>query len=63
LDFKDGIVERGGVFAPLEDLEFLKRVRVDPELGTLVWAYEVDFCPDVLHSRATGIPLPTLEPA
>ena len=63
LDFKDRIIGRGGVFAPLEDLSFFKRVRVDPEIGTLVWPNEVDFCPDVLHSEATGTPLPALEPA
>lgn len=63
LDFRDRIVGRGGVFAPLEDLEFFKRVRVDPEIGTLVWPNEVDFCPDVLYSEATGIPLPALQPA
>jgi hypothetical protein len=63
LDFKDRVVGRGGVFAPLEDLEFFKRVRVDPEIGTLVWPNEVDFCPDVLYSEATGIPIPVLEPA
>ena len=63
LDFKDRVVDRGGVFAPLENLEFFKRVRVDPEIGTLVWPNEVDFCPDVLYSEATGIPIPALEPA
>ena len=36
LDFKGRVVGRGGVFAPLEDLDFFKRVRVDPEIGTLV---------------------------
>jgi hypothetical protein len=63
LDFRDRIVNRGGVFAPLEDLEFFGRVRVDPEIGTLVWPNEVDFCPDVLYSEAMGIPLPTPQPA
>jgi hypothetical protein len=63
LDFKDRIVGRGGVFAPLEDPEFFRRVRVDPEIGTLVWPNEVDFCPDVLYSEATGTPIPILEPA
>lgn len=61
LDFKDRIVGRGGVFAPLEDLDFFRRVRVDREIGTLVWPNEVDFCPDVLYSEATGTPLPALE--
>lgn len=63
LDFKDRVVGRGGVFVPLEDPDFFKRVRVDPEIGTLVWPNEVDFCPDVLYSEATGIPIPVLEPA
>ena len=63
LDFKDRVVDRGGFFTPLEVVEFFQRVRVDPEIGTLVWPNEVDFCPDVLHSEATGVPLPALEPA
>ena len=61
LDFRDRIVGRGGVFAPLEDLDFFKQVKVDPEIGTLVWPNEVDFCPDVLYSEATGKPLPEFE--
>lgn len=57
LDFRNRIVGRGGVFAPLEDVEFFKQVKVDHEIGTLVWPNEVDFCPDVLYSEATGKPL------
>lgn len=63
LDFRDRVVDRGGVFAPLQDIAFFKQVRVDPEIGTLVWPNEVDFCPDVLYSEATGKPLPEFEPA
>ena len=63
VDLRDRIVGRGGVFAPLEDVDFFKRVRVDPEIGTLVWPNEVDFCPDVLYSKATGRPLPEHEAA
>ena len=47
----------------LEEIEFFKQVRVDPEIGTLVWPNKVDFCPDVLYSEATGTPLPAFEPA
>ncbi len=61
LDFRDRIVGRGGVFAPLEEIEFFSQVKVDPEIGTLVWPNEVDFCPDVLYSEATGKPLPEFE--
>ena len=58
LDFRTRIVGRGGVFAPLEDIDFFRQVRVDPEIGTLVWPNEVDFDPDVLYSLAIGTPLP-----
>jgi hypothetical protein len=54
------IVGCGGVFAPLQDIDFFKQVKVDPEIDTLVWPNEVDFCPDVLYSEATGTPLPEL---
>lgn len=61
LDFRDMIVGRGGVFAELEDVEAFRRVEVDAEAGTVVWPNGVDFCPDVLYSRATGSPLPAAE--
>ena len=54
LDFRHRIVDRGGVFGPLEDLEFFAQVSVDPEAGTVVWPNGVDFCPDVLYAEATG---------
>ncbi len=61
LDLGDRIIGRGGVFASLEDVDFFKRVEVDPKVGTLVWPNGVDLCPDVLYSQATGEPLPELE--
>ena len=62
LDFHDRVVGRGGVFEPLERIAYFRRVKVDPEVGTIVWPNGVDFCPDVLYSEATGSPLPALEP-
>ena len=43
-----------GVFLPLLDDCFFRQVRVDPELGTIVWPNGADVCPDVLYSAATG---------
>jgi hypothetical protein len=63
LDLADRIVGHGGVFAPLEDIDLFKKVKVEPEVGTLVWPNEVDLCPDVLYSEATGKPLPEFEMA
>lgn len=63
LDLKERVVGRGGVFAPLEDIEFFKQVQVDPEAGTIVWPNGVDFCPDVLYSLVTGKPIRVLQSA
>jgi hypothetical protein len=56
LDFRDRVVGRGGVFKELEDVEFFRQVRVDPEIGSIVWPNDVDFDPDVLYSEATNTP-------
>jgi hypothetical protein len=67
LRFEDGvqgIVDIGqlvpftGVFATLCDRRKFARVRVDPELGTVVWPGGADLDPDVLYSLVTGQALP-----
>jgi hypothetical protein len=63
VDLRGRIAGRGGVFLPLQDVEFFKQVRVDSEAGTIVWPNGVDFCPDDLYSLATGKPIPAPEPA
>lgn len=60
IDFRGRIVGRGGVFAPLEDVDVFRQVKVHPEAGTLVWPNGVDFCPDVLYADATGRPIEEL---
>jgi hypothetical protein len=56
----------GPMAEPLRDPELFRRVRIDPELRTIVWPNGFDMDPDVLHgdheparppahaSRATG---------
>lgn len=39
----------GPVFEPLSDPDFFGEVRVDPELGTVVWPNGADLDPLVLH--------------
>jgi hypothetical protein len=63
MDFRKKIIGRGGVFEPLENVEFFRRVAVDPEAGTIFWPNGVDLCPDALYSEATGKPLPSFESA
>ena len=43
-----------GVFAVLAEPEEFAKVRVDAELGTVVWPSGADLDPDVLHARITG---------
>lgn len=61
IDFDDGTVREidleaelwGPVFEPLrQDPQLFRQVRVDKELGTIVWPNGADFDPDVLH----GVP-------
>ena len=47
-----------GVFEPLKDLDYFRRVQVDPETATIAWPNGVDLDPLVLYSQATGKPLP-----
>jgi hypothetical protein len=57
-----GLIEFRGVFAPLREKAVFDQVRVDPELGTVVWPGGGDLDPDVLYAHATGQPLPDLTP-
>jgi hypothetical protein len=57
LDMDRVIGRFDGVFAPLLDPAFFSQVRVDRELGTIVWPNGADICPDVLYSFASGKPI------
>lgn len=50
----DAIVQWEGVFAPLAAPERFAEVRVNPELGTIVWPNGADMDPDVLYAAVTG---------
>lgn len=47
-----------GVFAALKDRSTFAAVRVDPDLGTVVWPNGADLDPAVLYTTVTGAPLP-----
>jgi len=46
-----------GIFSPLLDENYFQQVKVDTELGTIVWPNGADVCPDVLYSIASGQPI------
>jgi hypothetical protein len=49
------------VFEPLKDPSYFARVRVDQELGSVVWPNGADLDPDVLYCRVTGTPVSELQ--
>lgn len=46
-----------GVFEPLRNPDFFRQVKVDPDLGTVVWPNGADLDPDVLYAHVTGVPI------
>jgi hypothetical protein len=51
LDFSDE--EWRGVFAPLADPDYFRRVELDEELGTIVWPNGADIAPETLYRLVT----------
>jgi hypothetical protein len=57
VDLSD-LPEDGGVFSPLADPDYFRRVFIHPELGVLTWPNGADIAPETIYSLATGKPLP-----
>ncbi|RIK14906.1 MAG: DUF2442 domain-containing protein [Chloroflexi bacterium] len=61
LTFDDGVIQvidfapmlRGELYGPLRDLDFFNQVRLNQEVGTIVWPNEADFDPATLHNWNT----------
>ena len=46
----------GELFGPLRDPSLFNRVRIDPEVHTLVWPNGADFDPATLHDWSDHLP-------
>jgi hypothetical protein len=44
--------DNGGVFEPLRDLDYFRRLHADPEAGTIVWPNQADIAPETLYAHA-----------
>lgn len=71
LTFTDGLVREvdlsndlwGQMAEPLQDLDYFRQVRVDTELGTVVWPNGYDLDPDVLHGDHESVERPAVQTA
>ena len=50
------LVPFDGVFEPLGNADFFRRVRVEPDVGTIIWPNGADLCPDVLYEQSEPVP-------
>lgn len=46
------LAERGGVFEPLRDTDYFRKLRADLEAGTIVWPNDADIAPETLYAQA-----------
>jgi hypothetical protein len=42
---------QGTVFVPLKDFSYFKRLKVNHEIGTIVWPNGADFAPEFLYEK------------
>jgi hypothetical protein len=61
VSFEDGLavevdlaylLDYGGVFEPLRDVDYFRQLRADPEAGTIIWPNQADIAPETLYEKA-----------
>jgi Protein of unknown function (DUF2442) len=61
VSFEDGLaveidlsylLDYGGVFEPLREIDYFRQLRADTEAGTIVWPNQADIAPETLYEKA-----------
>lgn len=68
LSFEDGSTKLvdlephldGEIFEPLKDIDYFKRVRLNPDLDTIAWDNGADMSPDFLYEIGQPVKEPVL---
>lgn len=55
-DFAD-YAKRGGIFSGFGDIEFFKKVFINPDCGVLTWPGDIDIAPETVYTKVTSNPL------
>ncbi len=49
-------IEKGGIWAEIDDWQVFSQGEVQEDLGGLVWPGEIDFCPDTAFKVSEPVP-------
>ena len=60
LDLADEL--HGEVFEPLRDVDYFRRLRLDPDTHTIAWPNGADLAPEYLYDALRAVPNHTLQP-
>lgn len=56
VDLAEKVKNAKGIFLPLKDLEYFKKVAVDDCEVSIFWPNGADICPDVLYQMGSSVP-------
>jgi hypothetical protein len=56
IDFEEKLKHAKGIFLPLKNIDYFKRVSLDDCCASICWPNGADICPDLLYTMGKEIP-------